>query len=95
MAKDERDYEGPYVAQGELGATNCRYKVKIITDGTRTIAEVYSKEQGDANPIGVGHAVRREGDKQNPTIGVGLATGRALVNAGQSYLGVVEEMLEQ
>lgn len=94
MGKSEK----PYVRPGELGANELSYTVRTVTDGTRTIAEVY---EGDAEhlkhwtpkPIGVGHSVRRKGERRDASIGVTFALARAFQDAADNARDAAERAL--
>lgn len=83
----------PYIRPQELGSNDEPFKVRIVQDGTRTVAEVY---RGDSDiryaaPVGVGHAVRRKGDARNPSLGASLAMARALASTSENILDTVRK----
>lgn len=76
----------PYIRPLDLGSNKLPYTVKVVTDGTRTVAEVYEGDEDPIvnKPVGVGHAVRNKGDRRNPELGVTLAIARAFQDAGEN-----------
>lgn len=83
----------PYVRPLELGTNTFEQYVRVVQDGTRTVAEVYSGKQEDHYDgklaLGVGHSVRRKGERRRPEIGTTLAIARAFESvAKNSYEGV-------
>lgn len=87
----------PYVRPLELGANNESFHVRAVTDGTRTVAEVYTGEVQDwgdwMSPVGVGNAARRKGEKRDTQLGIKLATARALREASNLLFEEVEANL--
>lgn len=89
----------PYIRPMELGSNEWTYTVRAVTDGTRTIVEIY---EGDAEeirnwpkkPIGVGHSVRRKGDRRDVSVGSTIALARALADASENAFSRVKEHLE-
>lgn len=84
----------PYIRPGELGTSTETLTIRIVQDGTRAVAEVYRGDEEYARygqPVGVGHASRRKGDKRNPTLGASLAMARALASASENVMQAVRE----
>ncbi len=92
MSKNE-----PYIRPQELGSNEFPYTVRVVQDGTRTVAEVYEGERDDlgpwSKPLGVGHSVRRKGDRRNGELGVTLALGRAFQDAADNARQAAEKTL--
>ena len=94
MGKSEK----PYVRPGELGANELSYTVRTVTDGTRTIAEVY---EGDSEhvktwapkPVGVGRSVRRKGERRDADLGTTFALARALQDAADNARAAAEKAM--
>lgn len=87
----------PYIRPKELGSNDLPYTVRVVQDGTRTVAEVYEGERDEigewSKPIGVGHAVRRKGDRRDNSLGVTLALGRAFQCAADNAFEAAEKAL--
>lgn len=87
----------PYVRPGDLATNDFDYHVRVVQDGTRTVAELYEGKAEDhydwQKPIGVGHAVRRKGEKRKPNVGATLAMSRALQNAADNAKDAAEKAL--
>jgi len=89
----------PYIRPREMGSTEREYTVKIVTDGTRTIAEVYEGDEEQVRlwggaPIGVGHSVRRKGDRRDNGVGATLALARAFADASANAFESVSGALD-
>ncbi len=88
----------PYVRPGELGSADETYTVRVVADGTRTIAEVYDEPAEEVSPyslpIGRGHAVRRKGDRRDQELGTTLAVARAFQSASEGLMDVVKDAVE-
>lgn len=62
---------------------NDRYRVFVLTDGDRTVAEITGTYKGGEYQIGIGEAKRRPGDKRDPTVGELVALTRAFRDAAR------------
>lgn len=89
----------PYIRPQELGSSDTDYTLRIVQDGTRTVAEVYEGPAEElsfwSKPIGVGHAVRRKGDRRDPSLGATLAMARAFKNASENAFDAVKDKLSE
>lgn len=84
----------PYIRPDEMGSSTRQLTIRIVQDGTRTVAEIYNGDETVArfaDPMGVGHAIRRKGDKRNPGLGVALAIARAFESASEGIMENVRE----
>lgn len=90
--------DDPYVRPGDLGANELSYTVRVISDGTRTVAELY---EGDSEhvktwapkPVGVGRSVRRKGEKRDAGLGTTFALARAFQDAADNARVAAEKAM--
>lgn len=63
----------------DMGATpDDKFNIYVVTDGTSTYAEISQEGTFGREPIGIGVARRRKGDKRREDVGMRLAVGRAM-----------------